>query len=57
MLTQFADLLAYDLFGLDPKSRIGAQSSSFCRHAEDLPVACSDDFVIGFVRTWLPQSA
>ena len=56
MLTEFADLLAYDLLGLDPNSRIGGAVQFFLYDTVKIFLLLAVMiFAIGFVRTWLPQ--
>ncbi|MGB0744037.1 MAG: permease [Opitutales bacterium] len=56
MLQNFADLLVFDLLGLDPESRLGAALHFFIYDTVKIFLLLAVMiFLVGFVRTWLPQ--
>ena len=56
MLYSFADFLIYDLLGLAPETKIGAALHFFVYDTVKIFVLLAVMiFIVGFVRTWLPQ--
>lgn len=56
MLTAIADLLVYDLLGLDPESRFGGAVHFFLYDTLKIFFLLAlMIFAIGFIRTWLPE--
>lgn len=56
MLTALADLLIFDLLGLDPETRIGGALHFFVYDTVKIFLLLAVMiFLVGFVRTWLPQ--
>lgn len=56
MLTQFSDLLIYDLLGLEPGSRLGGAVHFFVYDTVKIFLLLAVMiFAIGVIRTWLPE--
>jgi uncharacterized membrane protein YraQ (UPF0718 family) len=56
MLSSFADLLIYQLLGFDPETKLGAALHFFVYDTVKIFVLLAVMiFLVGFVRTWLPQ--
>ena len=56
MLSPFADLLIYELLGLDPETRIGAALHFFIYDTLKIFLLLAVMiFAIGVIRTWLPE--